>query len=100
MPMEDNTMTTCSRCQAEVPAGVRFCGRCGSRVPLFRPGQQIEGKYEVIELIAEGGMGEVFKVHHLHLDEVRIVKIMRADLLPEDSQQKRFQYEAKLATRV
>lgn len=51
-------------------------------------------------LVAEGGMSEVYKVRHLHLDEIRMVKIMRPGSVPEDTHQLRFQHEAKLARMV
>ncbi|HUF18771.1 MAG TPA: protein kinase [Thermoanaerobaculia bacterium] len=69
-------------------------------MPAFTEGQLIDGKYEVLERLAEGGMSEVYKVRHLHLDELRIVKIMPSDLAREESTSERFQHEAKLASRV
>lgn len=37
----------------------------------------LEGKYEVLEKLHEGGMGAVYKVRHRLLDEVRVIKVMR-----------------------
>jgi tRNA A-37 threonylcarbamoyl transferase component Bud32 len=45
-------------------------------------------------------MGEVYLVRHLHLQELRVVKILRQDLASDPSAQKRFMREARLATQV
>ena len=69
-------------------------------MPTLARGETLDSKYEVLSLLDSGGMSELYKVRHIHLDEVRIVKVMRADLLADQSQQGRFRHEAKLATRV
>jgi serine/threonine protein kinase len=45
-------------------------------------------------------MGEVYLVRHVHLQELRVVKILRQDLAADLSAQKRFMREARLATQV
>src|SRR4051794_37731102 len=45
-------------------------------------------------------MGEGYLVRHLHLQELRGVKILRQDLAGDPSAQKRFMREARLATQV
>lgn len=58
----------------------------------------IEGKYEVIAKIKEGGMGAIYKVRHVLLDEVRVIKVMRSQIEDDSEAQRRFLQEAKLAT--
>lgn len=58
----------------------------------------IEGKYEVIAKLKEGGMGSVFKVRHVLLDDVRVIKVMRPQIEGDADAQRRFQQEARLAT--
>ena len=41
------------------------------------PGSILDGKYEVVQRLGTGGMGEVYLVRHLHLQELRVVKILR-----------------------
>jgi serine/threonine-protein kinase len=66
----------------------------------LRAGDVIDGKYEVVSLLGTGGMGHVFKARHLHLDALRTIKVLRGDLLADESYRKRFVREARLATRV
>jgi tRNA A-37 threonylcarbamoyl transferase component Bud32 len=63
-------------------------------------GSILDGKYEIVQRLGSGGMGEVYLVRHLHLQELRVVKILRQDLAGDPSAQKRFMREARLATQV
>jgi serine/threonine protein kinase len=67
-----------------------------SAIPLRR----IEGKYEILEKLGEGGMGAVYKVRHRLLDEIRVVKVMRPQLAPEEDLATRFSREARAATQL
>ncbi len=62
--------------------------------------EQLEGKYEILEKMSEGGMGAVYKVRHRLLDEVRVIKVMRPHLAEDPVLRKRFIREAKTATRL
>jgi tRNA A-37 threonylcarbamoyl transferase component Bud32 len=64
------------------------------------PGTVLDGKYEIVERLASGGMGEVYLVRHVHLQELRVVKILRQDLAADGVAQKRFVREARLATQI
>ncbi|HBL28857.1 MAG TPA: hypothetical protein DD490_18645 [Acidobacteria bacterium] len=63
-------------------------------------GSVLDGKYEIVDRLAGGGMGEVYLVRHVHLQELRVVKILRQDLATDPSAQKRFVREARLATQI
>ena len=63
-------------------------------------GTLIEGKYEILEKIKEGGMGTIYKVRHRLLDEVRVVKVMRPQIGADEELKSRFTQEAKTATRL
>jgi len=67
---------------------------------LPQPGTLIEGKYEILGKIREGGMGSIYKVCHKLLDEVRVVKVMRPEMIGDEELQRRFVEEAKTATRL
>ena len=57
----------------------------------------LEGKYEILEKLSEGGMGSVYKVRHRLLETVRVVKVMRPHLSADELMRARFVREAKLA---
>ena len=62
--------------------------------------EQLEGKYEILDKIREGGMGSVYKVRHRLLDEVRVIKVMRPHLADDEVLQARFLREAKVAVKL
>ncbi|HEX9287870.1 MAG TPA: protein kinase, partial [Thermoanaerobaculia bacterium] len=63
-------------------------------------GTLIEGKYEILAKIKEGGMGTIYKVRHRLLDEIRVVKVMRPQIGADEELKRRFTQEAKTATRL
>jgi serine/threonine protein kinase len=67
---------------------------------LATPLARLEGKYEILEKIREGGMGAVYKVRHRLLEEVRVVKVMRPHLAEDEVLQARFLREAKVAIKL
>jgi serine/threonine protein kinase len=66
----------------------------------MEPGALVDGKYEILTLLGAGGMGEVYKARHIHLNAFRCVKVMRAFLMQDESYRQRFLREARLATQV
>jgi serine/threonine protein kinase len=67
---------------------------------LREPGSILDGKYEIVQRLGSGGMGEVYLVRHIHLQELRVIKILRPDLQTDPAHQKRFMREARLATQI
>ena len=61
---------------------------------------QIEGKYEILEKLHEGGMGAIYKVRHLLLGGIRVVKVIRPQLGGATEFKERFLREAKIAFRL
>jgi serine/threonine protein kinase len=92
--------SSCPRCGTAIASAARFCPSCGYAAARLAPGQTLDGKYEILDKIGEGGMGEVFRARHIHLDEIRIIKVTKPDPLGEGSEPRRFQEEARIATLV
>ena len=55
-------------------------------------------RYEVLEQIGAGGMGTVWKVRDLTLDRILAIKLLRSEMLKDETAVKRFEQEARLAT--
>jgi len=68
--------------------------------PQQQAGSVLDGKYEVLDHLGGGGMGEVYLVRHIHLEEKRVVKILRPDRVSDPDAQKRFLREARFATQI
>lgn len=62
--------------------------------------EHIEGKYEILEKLREGGMGAIYKVRHRLLDELRVVKVIRSNMAPSPDAGDRFLREARVAIRL
>jgi serine/threonine protein kinase len=60
----------------------------------------LDGKYEILNVLGAGGMGEVFKAKHLHLNAFRCIKVMKESLLADEGYRARFLREARLATQI
>jgi serine/threonine-protein kinase len=58
------------------------------------------GKYEVLARLGGGGMGETFLVRHRHLEQARVVKVMRPELTGDEELRERFLREARIASRI
>src|SRR5262245_39473578 len=60
----------------------------------------IADKYRIDELIAEGGMGVVYRARHLDLDQPVAIKVVRPDLTHSEQVIARFLNEARAAARL
>src|SRR3954470_15843569 len=63
------------------------------------PHQRI-GKYEILEFIANGGMGTVYKARDVDLDRPVALKILTAALAKQPVMIDRFRREARTAARL
>ena len=93
----------CLRCKQPVADDVEACPHCGEKVTQFQrtyATRHLDGKYQIVERLGLGGMGEIFKVVHIHLGEQRVVKIMRSNIASDNEALQRFLHEARLATMI
>jgi serine/threonine-protein kinase len=69
--------------------------RIVSVVPMTVLAKEIEATYEVLSKMGEGGMGAVYKVRHRFFDEIRVIKVMQAEIETVEELKERFLGEAK-----
>lgn len=58
-------------------------------------GRTIKEQYEIVSLIARGGMGAVYRAKHILLGTNRAIKVIRPDLHRDDIVYQRFKQEAQ-----
>src|SRR5881392_2920998 len=94
---------TCLRCKEPIDSANEQCPHCGEKVTLFQrtyAARLIDGKYQILDRLGVGGMGEIFKVRHIHLNELRVIKIMRPNVAADDQGLQRFLQEARTSTMI
>ena len=94
---------TCLRCKQPIDSQLEQCPHCSERVTNFQrtyASRLIDGKYQILDRLGVGGMGEIFKVRHIHLNELRVIKIMRANVAADDQGLQRFLQEARTSTTI
>jgi serine/threonine-protein kinase len=93
----------CINCKSAIEATFKACPFCGEPITDFlrrHLEEPIDGKYQIISRLGVGGMGEVYKVLHIHLNQIRVIKLMRPAIAGEENAHERFIREARLATRI
>ncbi|MGH9845884.1 MAG: serine/threonine-protein kinase [Blastocatellia bacterium] len=63
-------------------------------------GTILDGRYRLESLIGEGGMGDVYRATHVHLDTEFAVKLLKPEFVANQTAIKRFRLEAKAAGRI
>lgn len=106
---EDDGTRRCPRCGKETPERTNFCAACGFnligtrdglafRDPLI--GVVIGDRYRLLSRIGVGGMGTVYKAEHVRMGKVVAVKLLHGDLSRDESMIRRFNREARAASRL
>ncbi len=66
----------------------------------LEPGICLDDKYEILEHLHGGSMGDLYLVRHVHLQAMRVIKLLSGDLASDPRMLRRFRREARTATRV
>jgi serine/threonine protein kinase len=93
----------CLKCKQPIDAGLDKCPHCSEAVTQFQrtySARLIDGKYQILDRLGVGGMGEIFKVRHIHLNELRVIKMMRPNVASDEQGLQRFLQEARTSTQI
>src|SRR5438132_1422386 len=102
LAVEKSTRKACIECGHEFEGETTVCPQDGTLLtPLFEQpliGQTLADKYEIIELIGDGGMGSVYKARHKLMKRIVAIKTLHPNLVSSAGALKRFQQEAQAAS--
>lgn len=67
---------------------------------VIEAGTILVGKYRIESVLGRGGMGMVYRAHHLSLDETVAIKVLRRDVSLDEETVHRFVREAQSAVKL
>jgi eukaryotic-like serine/threonine-protein kinase len=66
----------------------------------LEPGQMIDGKYRIVKMIGEGGMGAVYSGENVRINRKVAIKVLHAAYTGNQEVMQRFEREAQAAGRI
>ena len=91
--------TSFRRTSAPTPSRISISGMSASAAVL-QIGDVLGGRYEILQLLGEGGMGAVYKASDRELDRFVALKVIRPELGSNPAILARFKQELLLAHQV
>lgn len=108
-PVSTRTARICPACAQRFSSDARFCPFDGEPLtesarydPTADPlqGRVIDDRYEILDLIGEGGMGSVYRARHVRLGRSFALKALKRELSVDPELSARFIREAKAAAAI
>ncbi len=97
-----NQKKICVACSKEYIGELTVCPADGTTLTPLKEtdlvGSVLGDRYEILELIGDGAMGQVYKAKHRLLKRIVAVKMMHPNLVSGAAALKRFQKEAEMAS--
>jgi eukaryotic-like serine/threonine-protein kinase len=120
----------CPNCHSPLREGTQFCTACGARtahgaaapsdsIPTVERdpgagggggqagggadalvGRVLDGKYEIVARLGEGGMGSVYRARRVHIGDEVAVKVLHARFVDDETLVERFRREARAAAQL
>jgi serine/threonine protein kinase/tetratricopeptide (TPR) repeat protein len=107
----------CPDCKKENTEDSKFCKTCGASLkpgdisssitktmagPQVPPAEEklIADRYRILSTLGKGGMGEVYKVRDIKLQEDMALKLLRPEIANDPDVIQRFRNELKLARKI
>ena len=110
------TSVKCPKCQSDNPETATFCADCGTRIASpeeigitrtietsaeeFTRGTLFAERYEIIEELGKGGMGNVYRVEDTKTKEDIALKLIKPDIAYDEKTIERFRNELTTARRI
>ncbi len=69
-------------------------------IPVLSAHRVLGGRYEILEMLGEGGMGAVYKAHDREVDRLVALKVIRPELAANPEILRRFKQELVLARQI
>jgi serine/threonine protein kinase/Tfp pilus assembly protein PilF len=107
----------CPKCQTDNPDKQRFCGDCGTPLPVseeipiptktletakeeLSTGTTFAKRYQIIEELGKGGMGNVYKANDIEIKEKVAIKLIKPEISLDKKTIERFQNELRFARKI